>query len=849
MPTLISLFRLLLPFPPKNHKYEQRLRRMQNFFRPNLERLEGRDLPSVTEFPAPSTPFQIARGTDGNIYSTGLIANTIQRTTPDGTTTSISTGSGTHPLGITGAALAMYFTDADSIGKLDLDTQTISHFALPTNSHPTGGVITAFGYVWYTDANGVGRLDTDTGIVTLYAAQASNSYPLRLTVGADHNIWFTESNGNCIARLNPVTGNITEFPLPESYSVPVGVTPGPDGNIWFVSMVGDNGDGVYRITMDGILTAFHTPTAWSEPQSIVTGADGNLYVVEYGAGKLARVTPEGVITEIALPTSASGPYDITTDGGSGLWVSENSANKIAKLNIDLPLKLYSPGDLVNAEADQVVVQLVTSGGTGSQPTFAAIGLPSGITIDPLTGLLSGVVNFTAAEANDGIYMVTLSATGGGQTDSIQVQWVVTDTNRLLRPDDQASREGQSISFQVETVVALGNSAVFSATGLPDGLSINPTTGAISGTIASVTGGTTGATTVVIDVFQNGVGDSQTLKWIVLRGDSPVVLFAINNTLRTDDDLALYDPSSPSQVSVPARILLYAPLGTGIHDVEVFIGTGAALDNANFQLPDGGSADVLITPTGGSDQGDSLALSAMVDGVAAGIQQVIAQNETPEVSIKSLTIQQYFDQFKNDKEYQDTLKKQFADKFGTTLEKAGNSPALAGAQKDPNDANRIFGNFISNVQFSAPNAKGSIIQQVTRTFTYYDNTGKAVIDDQILSGTPQYMVEGWNTLANGDAQKIDTHVGIDLSLRTSNFSKVEVVVSFTIGDGLFGKAKIKGNYQKSPLVKDKKILDEVQWLGKTKQYQLKYTLFANGSWQFTDTGANVSLKGKFNEIEK
>ncbi|MBY0526489.1 MAG: hypothetical protein K2R98_24050 [Gemmataceae bacterium] len=317
---------------------------------------------SISEFGTPSVPFQIAAGSDGNLYSTALLADAILRTTPGGTTTSIATGSGSHPLGITAGAASMFFTGASDIGELRLDTQAITHFALPAGSAPTGGIVAAVGDVWYTYAHGIGRLDTSTGAVTLYATAMAYSFPLRLTVGGDHKIWFTEANGDHISRLDPTTGSITQFALPESYSVPVGVTAGPDGNVWFVTMVGDNGDGVYRITPDGTLTAFHTPTAWSQPQAIVTGPDGNLWVAEYGTGKLAKVMPDGTMTEFDLPTAASGPYGITAGPGNTIWFTESSASKVGVVTLDVcPHSVSWDGggdgvnwtDVVNWSADQL----------------------------------------------------------------------------------------------------------------------------------------------------------------------------------------------------------------------------------------------------------------------------------------------------------------------------------------------------------------------------------------------------------------------------------------------------------------------------------------------------------------
>src|SRR5207247_312420 len=53
---------------------------------------------------------------------------------------------------------------------------------------------------------------------------------------------------------------------------------------------------------------------------------------------------------------------------------------------------------------------------------------------------------------------------------------------LSNPGPQTNLEGDAVSLLLSAVDAGGNSVTFSASGLPLGLSINPTTGRISGSI-------------------------------------------------------------------------------------------------------------------------------------------------------------------------------------------------------------------------------------------------------------------------------------------------------------------------------------------------------------------------------
>ncbi|MGH2485428.1 MAG: virginiamycin B lyase family protein, partial [Ktedonobacterales bacterium] len=69
--------------------------------------------------------------------------------------------------------------------------------------------------------------------------------PSGITVGPDHNLWFTENATSAIARLAPATGKITEYSIPSASPGPLSIITGPDGNLWFTEV---NGSRIGRIT-------------------------------------------------------------------------------------------------------------------------------------------------------------------------------------------------------------------------------------------------------------------------------------------------------------------------------------------------------------------------------------------------------------------------------------------------------------------------------------------------------------------------------------------------------------------------------------------------------------------------
>jgi hypothetical protein len=102
---------------------------------------------------------------------------------------------------------------------------------LPANS--SVGLITAGpdGALWFTDANNIGRITT-SGEIREYPIPTPNSRPSHITSGPDGALWFTEYDTNKIGRIT-TSGEITEYPIPTPTSGVSGITTGPDGALWF----------------------------------------------------------------------------------------------------------------------------------------------------------------------------------------------------------------------------------------------------------------------------------------------------------------------------------------------------------------------------------------------------------------------------------------------------------------------------------------------------------------------------------------------------------------------------------------------------------------------------------------
>ncbi len=129
--------------------------------------------------------------------------------------------------------------------------------------------------------------------------------------------------------------------------------------------------------------------------------------------------------------------------------------------------------------------------TGTPTTYTATPLPAGLTVSATTGLISGTP--TAA----GTFTVVLGATNSGGTGTSALTLIVVAPAPVITSIAAASgRVGSAFGY---TISATNSPTSFTATGLPAGLTLDPTGGVITGTP------TTAGTFVVTLTASNGGG--------------------------------------------------------------------------------------------------------------------------------------------------------------------------------------------------------------------------------------------------------------------------------------------------------------------------------------------------------
>ncbi len=213
------------------------------------------------------------------------------------------------------------------------------------------------------------------------------------------------------------------------------------------NMASGNGGQAFNFT----ITASNLPASFN-----ATGLPAGLSI-NTGTGLISG-TP--TVTGV-FPVTASA----TNTAGTGM--------QALTITINLVAPVVTSSNMTNATSGSPFSFQVTA---SNLPTsFNAVGLPSGLSIDTNTGLITG----TPVVAMGGPVMVTVSATNGAGT-GMQTLTITVSLNppTITSANTASGNSGAPFSYQI---TATDFPSSYNATGLPAGLSVNTGTGLISGT--------------------------------------------------------------------------------------------------------------------------------------------------------------------------------------------------------------------------------------------------------------------------------------------------------------------------------------------------------------------------------
>jgi virginiamycin B lyase len=319
----------------------------------------------VTPYTVSGYPNGITAGPDGAMWFTEPFQNRVVRMTvptpnPSSTATPqpglrvyavvATSGASPNPQFITaGSDGNLWFTDhlRNSIWHMTTSGVT-TEYSNPSAKMNLGRIASApDGSLWFSQCPGIGSV-AESGVVnvTTHGAFSNplvidsgyNGEPGQLVTGPDGGEWF--ANAGIPHSIDKVaSGSVVTYPVPSATPAvyPGGIAAGSDSGIWFSDLMGGR---IFRMNTSGSVTNTYTLPAGTEPSSMVAGPDGALYFLETlptnGVG-VGRITTSGTFTLIPFPSgytdnpTNSIALDITTGPDGAIWVAEEASDFIVRI--------------------------------------------------------------------------------------------------------------------------------------------------------------------------------------------------------------------------------------------------------------------------------------------------------------------------------------------------------------------------------------------------------------------------------------------------------------------------------------------------------------------------------------
>jgi len=415
----------------------------------------GGEFGKVTTFAVCWNPYGVAVDASGNLYVDDTMSNQINKISPTGVVTGVASGNWGTFINPQGLAL-------DASGNL---------------------YVAGYGYckiTMITPARVISILagsGCQEGAVDGTGTAATFKLPQGVAVDASGNVYVADTGDNKIRMITPAgmvstiagsgaEGSSDGIGAAASFYNPTGVAVDASGNVYIADTKNNK---IRKITLGGIVSTFAgsgiqgsadgsgTAAQFYGPQGVAVDASGNVYVADSGNNKIRKITPAG---------------DVSTWAGSGTQGSDDGTSAAASFYKPTGIAVDASGNLYVADSvNNKIRKIDGAGGYSVTPQ-----LPAGLNIDPATGTISGTPTTVTPETT---YTVTAYNSYGTSTAVIAI--VIGEKSTISYPTSQTYRVGTIITEVTPTWT--GSQLInYSITpSLPTGLSLNSTTGTISGT--------------------------------------------------------------------------------------------------------------------------------------------------------------------------------------------------------------------------------------------------------------------------------------------------------------------------------------------------------------------------------
>jgi LmbE family N-acetylglucosaminyl deacetylase len=242
----------------------------------------------------------------------------------------------------------------------------------------------------------------------------------------------------------------------------------------------------------------------------VTATDADSDTLTFGASGLpAGLSIQSSTGRITGTPTAAGTFNVSVTVNDGRGGSDTESFTWSVVPANVPPVLSNPGNQTGTVGTALSLQLMANDVDGDTLGYAATGLPAGLTINSSTGRISGTPT-SVGTAN-----VTIAVSDGrGGSDTGAFTWTIVPANRvpnLTNPGNQSGTVGVAVNLQLVASDPDGDTLAYAAVGLPAGVTINTSTGRISGTPT-----VSGVSNVTIAVSDGRDGsDTESLTWTVV----------------------------------------------------------------------------------------------------------------------------------------------------------------------------------------------------------------------------------------------------------------------------------------------------------------------------------------------
>jgi hypothetical protein len=380
---------------------------------------------------------------------------------------------------------------------------------------PTGAGGTSTVSLSATNSAGTGTATLTLTIIGLPVITSSTS--ANGTVGVAFSYQITATN-------TPTSFGATGLPAGLTVNTNTGVisgTPTGAGGASTVSISATNSLGTGTATLT--LTILGVP--------VITSAtnDNGTVGVAFSYQITASNTPTsfgatGLPAGLTLNTTNGAISGTPTGAGGTSTVSLSATNSAGTGTATLTLIITGPPVITSSTSANGTVGVAFSyqiTATNAPTSFGATGLPAGLTVNTSTGVISG----TPTGAG-GTSTVSLSATNSAGTGTATLTLTITGLPVITSASSANGSLGSAFSYQI---TATNTPSGFGATGLPAGLSVNTSTGVISGTPT----GTAGTSTVSLSAT-NSVGTGTATLTLTIGSAPALVTHTIQISTDTDD---------------------------------------------------------------------------------------------------------------------------------------------------------------------------------------------------------------------------------------------------------------------------------------------------------------------------